>query len=87
MATKKCLQRGKNHAYNLLTCTQVRGFAYHPDESWRRELDLSPAMFVESSEHPGIPDVMRRKDDIIRARNAQIASLYEQLHTRGAWEV
>lgn len=50
-------------------------------------MDLSPATFVESSEHPGVPDVIRRKDDIIRARNAQIGSLYEQLHTRGAWEV
>lgn len=65
---------------------QVRGFAYHPDGTWRKELHLSPIKFIESSAHPGMVDAMKRKDDIIRARNAQIASLYEQVHTKGAWE-
>ncbi|GMH44972.1 hypothetical protein BSKO_12929 [Bryopsis sp. KO-2023] len=65
---------------------QVRGFAYQPDGLLRKELHLSPVKFIESREQPGMVDAMRRKDDIIRARNAQIASLYEQVHTKGAWE-
>lgn len=36
---------------------------------------------------PGISDAVTRKDAIIRARNAQVAALYEQLHSRGIWHV
>ncbi|CAD7700436.1 unnamed protein product [Ostreobium quekettii] len=65
---------------------QLRAFAYHPDGRWRKELYMSPLSFYESDARPDLAEAIRRKDDIIRARNAQVASLYEELNTRGAWE-
>lgn len=64
---------------------RLKAFIYTPDGMWRKELNSSPQKFVESSKSPGISNAIKRKDAIIRARNAQVASLYEQLHTRGIW--
>eukprot|EP00803_Ostreobium_quekettii_P007814 evm.model.scf_2667.1 EVM.evm.TU.scf_2667.1 scf_2667:6080-17256(-) len=68
------------------TALKLRAFAYHPDGRWRKELYMSPLSFYESDARPDLAEAIRRKDDIIRARNAQVASLYEELNTRGAWE-
>ncbi|CAD7705336.1 unnamed protein product [Ostreobium quekettii] len=65
---------------------QLRAFAYQPDGRWRKELYLSPLSFYHSDSRPDLIEAIRRKDDIIRARNAQVASLNEELNTRGAWE-
>lgn len=66
---------------------QLRAFVYSSDGLWRKELNSSPQTFVESSAQPGLSDAVKRKDAIIRARNAQVAALYEQLHSRGIWHV
>lgn len=34
---------------------------------------------------PGLQEALRRKDAIIRVRNAQISSLWDELHTRQPW--
>lgn len=33
----------------------------------------------------GMEEALKRKDSIIRVRNAQIAALWEELHTRQPW--
>ena len=35
---------------------------------------------------PGLEESLRRKDAIIRVRNAQISALWDELHTRQPWK-
>ncbi|KAL4427755.1 hypothetical protein ABPG75_001844 [Micractinium tetrahymenae] len=52
---------------------------------FRQELNQSPLLFRESSVSPDQEERIRRKDAIIQTRNAQVASLWEELHTKQPW--
>ncbi|KAL4449403.1 hypothetical protein ABPG77_007047 [Micractinium sp. CCAP 211/92] len=53
--------------------------------AFRQELNQSPLLFRESSVSPDQEERIRRKDAIIQTRNAQVASLWEELHTKQPW--
>jgi hypothetical protein len=40
---------------------------------------------LECNVHAGLEEALKRKDAIIRVRNAQISALWDELHTRKPW--
>ncbi len=67
------------------TWPQLRAFARSTDGSYKQELNQSPLLFKESSIEPDMEEQLRRKDAIIHIRNAQVAALWDELHTRAPW--
>ena len=67
-------------------CTQIRAFASNPHSTSKQELNQSPLAFVETASEPGLEEALKRKDNIIRVRNAQISALWDELHTRQPWK-
>ena len=64
---------------------QVRAFVKNAQGNGKQELNQSPLSFIESARQPGLEDSLKRKDAIIRVRNAQISALWDELHTRQPW--
>ncbi|KAK9807182.1 hypothetical protein WJX73_004899 [Symbiochloris irregularis] len=64
---------------------EVRAFAVLENGKSMQELNQSPLPFIETDAEPGLQEALRRKDAIIRVRNAQISSLWDELHTRQPW--
>ena len=52
---------------------------------YKHELNQSPLLFRESAASPDQEERIRRKDAIIQTRNAQVAALWDELHTRQPW--
>ena len=52
---------------------------------YKHELNQSPLLFRESAASPDQEEKIRRKDAIIQTRNAQVAALWDELHTRQPW--
>lgn len=67
-------------------CMQIRAFASNPHSTSKQELNQSPLAFVETASEPGLEEALKRKDNIIRVRNAQISALWDELHTRQPWK-
>lgn len=65
---------------------QIRAFASNPHSTSKQELNQSPLAFIESASEPGLEEALKRKDNIIRVRNAQISALWDELHTRQPWK-
>ena len=65
---------------------QIRAFASKPHSTSKQELNQSPLAFIESASEPGLEEALKRKDNIIRVRNAQISALWDELHTRQPWK-
>jgi hypothetical protein len=66
-------------------CAQVRAFVRNKEGTGKQELNQSPLPFIESAAQPGLEEALKRKDAIIRVRNAQISALWDELHTRQPW--
>lgn len=60
-------------------------FVAAPAAAFRQELNQSPLLFRESSISPDQEERIRRKDAIIQTRNAQVAALWDELHTKLPW--
>lgn len=58
----------------------------NPHSTSKQELNQSPLAFVETASEPGLAEALKRKDNIIRVRNAQISALWDELHTRQPWK-
>ena len=65
---------------------QIRAFASNPHSTSKQELNQSPLAFIETASEPGLDEALKRKDNIIRVRNAQISALWDELHTRQPWK-
>ena len=65
---------------------QIRAFASNPHSTSKQELNQSPLAFIETASEPGLEEALKRKDNIIRVRNAQISALWDELHTRQPWK-
>lgn len=65
---------------------QIRAFVSNPHSTSKQELNQSPLAFVETASEPGLAEALKRKDNIIRVRNAQISALWDELHTRQPWK-
>lgn len=65
----------------------VRAFVARPGaaRSSAQEASQSPLPFLETAGHPAPAEALRRKDAIIRVRNAQVSALWDELHTRQPW--
>ena len=64
---------------------QVRAFVQNAKGDGKQEVNQSPLTFVESTLEPALGEALKRKDAIIRVRNAQISALWDELHTRQPW--
>jgi hypothetical protein len=64
---------------------EVRAFASNAARTARQELSQSPLPFLETASSPDPGSALARKDAIIRVRNAQVAALWDELHTRQPW--
>ncbi|CAL5227666.1 g10673 [Coccomyxa viridis] len=64
---------------------EIRAFVKNKEGMAQQELNQSPLPFVESASQPGLEEALKRKDAIIRVRNAQISALWDELHTRQPW--
>ncbi|KAK9842558.1 hypothetical protein WJX81_006050 [Elliptochloris bilobata] len=64
---------------------EVRAFVRNVEGTGKQELNQSPLPFIESASQPGLEEALKRKDAIIRVRNAQISALWDELHTRQPW--
>eukprot|EP00884_Botryococcus_braunii_P017186 jgi/Botrbrau1/4150/Bobra.0192s0019.2 len=64
---------------------EVRAFVKNIEGNGKQELNQSPLPFVETAAQPGLEEALKRKDSIIRVRNAQISALWDELHTRQPW--
>ena len=60
-------------------CSQPR-CACLPENTKLQGLELLPHSCT------GMEEALKRKDSIIRVRNAQIAALWDELHTRQPWK-
>ncbi|CAL8462361.1 g1894 [Coccomyxa elongata] len=82
-------QKGVGFRLKLPTLTEgkheVRAFVKNKEGMAKQELNQSPLPFVESAAQPGLEEALKRKDAIIRVRNAQISALWDELHTRQPW--
>ncbi len=67
-------------------CLQIRAFVSNPHSTSKQELNQSPLAFLETASEPGLEEALKRKDNIIRVRNAQISALWDELHTRQPWK-
>lgn len=56
-----------------------------PGGGYKQELNQSPVLFRESAALPDQEERIRRKDAIIQTRNAQVAALWDELHTKQPW--
>lgn len=65
---------------------QIRAFVSNPESTSKQELNQSPLAFVETASEPGLEEALKRKDNIIHVRNAQISALWDELHTRQPWK-
>lgn len=64
---------------------EVTAYAAQAGGGGVQELSQSPLVFLETAARPAPAETARRKDAIIRVRNAQISALWEELHTRQPW--
>jgi len=64
---------------------ELRAYAANPARTARQELAQSPLPFLETAASPDPAAALARKDAIIRVRNAQVAALWDELHTRQPW--
>ncbi|KAK9817855.1 hypothetical protein WJX72_003172 [[Myrmecia] bisecta] len=64
---------------------EVRAFVRNAKGTAKQELNQSPLTFIETAAQPGLEESLKRKDAIIRVRNAQISALWDELHTRQPW--
>ena len=71
---------------NSFFTLQIRAFVSNPHSTSKQELNQSPLAFVETASEPGLEEALKRKDNIIRVRNAQISALWDELHTRQPWK-
>lgn len=79
----------QNYTMNALCCLlalQIRAFVSNPQSTSKQELNQSPLAFVETASEPGLDEALKRKDNIIHVRNAQISALWDELHTRQPWK-
>lgn len=65
---------------------EIRAFVSNPHSTSKQELNQSPLAFLETASEPGLEEALKRKDNIIRVRNAQISALWDELHTRQPWK-
>jgi len=83
------LQEGVGFELRLPELTQgkheIRAFVKNLQGTAKQELNQSPLPFIESREEPGKEEALKRKDGIIRVRNAQISALWDELHTKQPW--
>ena len=70
----------------LFVFLQIRAFVSNPESTSKQELNQSPLAFVETASEPGLEEALKRKDNIIHVRNAQISALWDELHTRQPWK-
>ena len=71
---------------NFMLLLQIRAFVSNPHSTSKQELNQSPLAFIETASEPGLEEALKRKDNIIRVRNAQISALWDELHTRQPWK-
>jgi len=64
---------------------ELTAFTANPARTARQALAQSPLPFLESAATPDPAAALARKDAIIRVRNAQVAALWDELHTRQPW--
>ena len=74
------------NAVRYLLALQIRAFVSNPQSTSKQELNQSPLAFVETASEPGLDEALKRKDNIIHVRNAQISALWDELHTRQPWK-
>ena len=60
----------------------LRVFAQHPSTNEKIEARHSPALFLESSIQPDGVEALRRKDQIILRRNAELVALWDKVRTQ-----
>ena len=63
----------------------MRAFVQNAKGDGKQEVNQSPLTFMESTMEPALGEALKRKDAIIRVRNAQISALWDELHTRQPW--
>lgn len=64
---------------------ELRAFMLKPGGGYKQELNQSPVNFAEVPKQVSLEEQLKRKDEIIRTRNIQIATLWEELNTHQPW--